>query len=157
MIEIIAATSTELIADAKALFKEYAASLNFNLCFQGFDRELAEFPGEYTAPRGGLYVARLENRSIGCVGFRPFEQGICEMKRLYVKPVFRGDRTGLRLAETVIDAARASGYRCMRLDTLTSMKAANQLYESLGFVEISPYRPNPIEGALYLELELKKA
>ena len=155
MIEIREATTTELIADAKALFEEYAASLNFNLCFQGFDKELAEFPGEYTAPHGGLYVARLENSSIGCVGFRPFEKGICEMKRLYVQPGFRGDRTGLRLAEKVIEAARASGYRHMRLDTLTSMTAANQLYRSLGFAEIGPYRPNPIKGALYLELDLK--
>ncbi len=155
MIKIRDATTTELIADAKALFTEYAASLNFDLCFQGFDRELAEFPGDYTAPDGGLYVARFERRSIGCVGFRPFEQGVCEMKRLYVQPDFRGGRTGLRLADTAIQAARANGYRRMRLDTLSSMKAANQLYRSLGFVEIAPYRSNPIEGALYLELNLE--
>jgi len=155
MTEIVEASTTELIADAKALFKEYAASLNFDLCFQGFDREMTEFPGDYTAPQGGLYVARLEKHTIGCVGFRFFEKGVCEMKRLYVQPDFRGDRTGLRLAQTAINAARAVGYRCMRLDTLSTMKAANKMYRSLGFIEIEPYRPNPIEGAIYLELNWK--
>jgi len=157
MIEIIQATTTELIGDAKALFREYAASLNFDLCFQGFDQEMAEFPGQYTAPQGGaLYLARVENRSIGCVGYRFFAEGVCEMKRLYVKPDTRGNGAGLQLAETVINAARTGGYRYMRLDTLLTMQSANRLYRSLGFKEIEPYRPNPIEGALYLQLDLGK-
>ncbi len=154
MIKIVDADTTELISDAKALFREYAASLNFDLCFQGFDQEMAEFPGQYTPPSGGLYVARSEERSIGCIGFRYLQDGVCEMKRLYVQPDYRGNRAGLRLAMRSIEAATAAGYRFMRLDTLQSMKRANQLYRTLGFVEIAPYRPNPIEGALYLELDL---
>ena len=156
MIEIIKAATDESIGAVKTLFREYAASLDFNLCFQNFDRELADFPGQYSAPRGGLHLARLESAPIGCVGFRYFEDGVCEMKRLYVKPGFRRQHAGLKLASASVNAARASGYRFMRLDTLVSMKQANQLYRSLGFEEIAPYRHNPIEGAVYMELNLEK-
>ncbi|MEJ2155161.1 MAG: GNAT family N-acetyltransferase [Desulfobacteraceae bacterium] len=155
MIEITEATTEDLISEAKALFQEYTASLNFDLCFQNFDREMADFPGQYAAPLGGLYLAYFEDQPVGCVGFRYFQRGVCEMKRLYVKPDFRGQQAGLKLAKAVITSAKIAGYRYIRLDTLLSMKNANRLYRSLGFVEIEPYRPNPIDGALYLELDLK--
>ena len=156
MIEIIEATTDDLISAAKALFLEYAASLNFDLNFQNFDQEMADFPDQYAAPLGGLYVASFENRPIGCVGFRYFEKGVCEMKRLYVRPDLRGKRAGRKLAEAAIHGAKASGYRYMRLDTLASMQRANQLYRSLGFAEIAPYRHNPIGRAYYMELNLGK-
>lgn len=157
MVEIIEATTEESIGAAKALFQEYAASLDFNLCFQNFDQELADFPKQYAAPEGGLFLARSEGTPVGCVAFRFFEEGVCEMKRLYVQPDSRGHHTGLKLAEAAIAAAKARGYQCMRLDTLDTMKRANQLYRSLGFKEIAPYRHNPIEGAIYMELDLERA
>jgi ribosomal protein S18 acetylase RimI-like enzyme len=157
MIEIFEATTDDLISAAKALFLEYAASLNFDLNFQNFDQEMADFPDAYAAPLGGLYVAGFEGRLIGCVGFRYFEKGVCEMKRLYVRPEYRGMRAGRKLAEAAIHGARVSGYRYMRLDTLASMQRANRLYRSLGFAQIPPYRHNPIEGAHYMEADLNKA
>lgn len=156
MIDIVPANTNELITKAKELFQEYAGSLGFDLCFQNFDQELADFPGAYSPPRGHLFVAVCENHPMGCVALRDFGKGVCEMKRLYVRPDFRGRRVGRLLAETVINAAKDIGYDCMRLDTIPSMKSANLLYKSLGFKEIKPYRPNPIEGALYLELGLKR-
>lgn len=155
MIDIVPANTNELVTKAKELFQEYAESLGFDLCFQNFDQELADFPGQYSPPRGHLFLAVSENHPIGCVALRGFGKGVCEMKRLYVRPDFRGRRAGRLLAETVINAAKDIGYDCMRLDTIPSMKSANFLYKSLGFKEIKPYRPNPIEGALYLELGLK--
>jgi putative acetyltransferase len=154
MIEIIEANTDKLIVKAKELFQEYAESLGFDLCFQNFEQELADFPGQYSPPRGYLFLAVSENHPIGCVALRDFGRGMCEMKRLYVRPDFRGQRVGSLLAETVINAAKEIGYDCMRLDTIPSMKSANLLYKSLGFKEIESYRPNPIEGALYLELSL---
>ncbi len=155
MIEIVEANTEELIAKAKVLFQEYAESLGFDLCFQNFNQEMNNFPGQYSPPKGRLYLAYSEKQPIGCVGLREFGKGICEMKRLYVRPDFRGKKVGKLLAEAVINAAKHIGYEYMRLDTLPSMRSANILYKSLGFRQIEPYRLNPIEGAIYLELNLK--
>ncbi len=155
MIEIVAANTEDLIAQAKALFEEYAASLGFDLCFQNFDRELDDFPGQYSPPLGRLFLALSDNQPIGCVGLRSFSKGVCEMKRLYVKPEFRGRKAGRLLAQAAIEAGKSIGYKTMRLDTLSSMERANILYQSLGFRQIAPYRHNPIDGAIYMELALK--
>lgn len=154
MIDIIEANTDELVAKAKELFQEYSESLGFDLCFQNFDQELNDFPGQYSSPEGRLYLAVSDNQPIGCVGLRYFVNGICEMKRLYVKPHSRGKKAGRLLAEAVINAAKHIGYEYMRLDTLPSMESANYLYKTLGFKQIEPYRHNPIEGAIYMELNL---
>ncbi len=140
--------------DVRALFQEYAASLGIDLCFQNFDKELAGLPGEYAPPAGRLLVAVDEDRLAGCVGLRRIDDGICEMKRLYVRPTHRGTGLGRTLAEAVIAAAREIGYSTMRLDTLPSMTAAIKLYGSLGFADTQPYRFNPVEGVRYMELVL---
>jgi len=134
---------------------EYSNSLGFSLCFQDFDRELAELPGDYSPPDGRLLLAEYEGQLAGCVGLHRLEPEICEMKRLYLRPTFRGKGLGRSLAERVIAEARAIGYVRMRLDTVEPiMKDAVAMYRRLGFKEITPYRPNPITGAMYMELEL---
>ncbi|NIP26265.1 MAG: GNAT family N-acetyltransferase [Phycisphaerae bacterium] len=138
----------------KTLFEEYAGSLDFDLDFQNFDKESADFPGDYVPPKGCLFLAKNEDKIAGCVALRELSEGVCEMKRLYVKPQFRGLGIGKILAEAVIQEARKIGYTCMRLDTAPSMQAARALYISLGFKKISPYRYNPIEGAVFMELSL---
>jgi len=149
-----AQTPADLIA-ARELFLEYAKSLNFSLCFQGFDQELASLPGDYAPPAGRLLLAEFYGRRAGCVALHRLAAGICEMKRLYVRPEFRGHKIGRRLAEAVIAEARAAGCQRMRLDTVAPvMREAVQLYRELGFYEIPPYRPNPQEGTLYMELAL---
>jgi ribosomal protein S18 acetylase RimI-like enzyme len=154
-IRLAVAASSEDIRLARRLFEEYALSLGFSLCFQSFDKELADLPGDYAPPRGRLLLAYESERLAGCVALRPLEGDTCEMKRLYVRPEFRGLGLGRALAEAVIEAARAAGYRRMRLDTIgETMQDAVRLYRLLGFREIPPYRPNPIEGALYMELAL---
>ncbi|MFL5962015.1 MAG: GNAT family N-acetyltransferase [Gaiellaceae bacterium] len=134
----------------RTLLREYAASLPFALDFQDFDRELAELPGAYAPPRGALLLAR----GAGCVGVRPIEGTLCELKRLYVRPSARGTGLGRLLTEAIVAEARRLGYTHLRLDTTPSMAAAQSLYEQLGFREIPPYRPNPVPGARFLELDL---
>ena len=153
-IEIVQAQSEEELAHIRQLFREYAASLDFSLCFQGFEKELAELPGDYALPVGRLLLAREGKNAAGCVALRQIRDGVCEMKRLYVRPEFRGQRLGRRLAEEVIAEAGKIGYRAMRLDTLPSMKEAIALYETVGFRRIGPYRFNPLAGAIYMELAL---
>ena len=154
MMKIIQADTASRVADAKALFLEYARSLDFDLCFQHFDREMDNFPGEYTPPDGALLLAVLKDDAIGCVGLRPIEGGICEMKRLYVREQARGLTAGYKLVKAIIDKAIQLGYTAIRLDTLPSMQQANRLYQAFGFKKIPPYRHNPIKGAIYLELKL---
>jgi ribosomal protein S18 acetylase RimI-like enzyme len=152
-IDIVPATSADHIATARRLFKEYEASLGIELTFQGFAQEVAGLPGAYAPPAGRLLLATGAEPA-GCVALRPLGGGICEMKRLYVRPTARGARLGRRLAETVIREARAIGYARMRLDTLPSMKDAFALYQTLGFREIAPYYATPIAGTRFMELSL---
>jgi len=153
-LRIFAVETNEEFEIAKELLVEYADSLGFDLTFQNFNKELANFPGEYSSPRGCLLLAEYENQLVGCVALRPLSDEICEMKRLYVKPKFRGLGIGRTLADAIIEKARRIGYSYMRLDTVPSMKAARALYESLDFKRINPYRYNPIEGAEFMELKL---
>ncbi len=145
------------LAWIRGLFLEYAASLGFDLSFQGFEKELASLPGEYAPPFGRLILAIQEDEPAGCVALRRIDAARCEMKRLYIRPAFRGSGLGRSLAEAVIDEARRLGYARMRLDTVPSMRRAIGLYRSFGFREIPPYRLNPIPGALFLELDLGPA
>jgi len=154
MVRTYPVQTNEDLASAKLLFEEYAESLDFDLHFQGFDQELANLPGEYAPPKGCLLLAEYKKQLAGCVALRGLSEDICEMKRLYVRPEFRGLGIGSALAEAVIAQARNIGYTRMRLDTAPSMEAARELYRSLGFRQISPYRYNPIEGAIFMELEL---
>lgn len=148
------AESAAQVMEARALFVEYAQSLGFSLCFQGFDDELAGLPGKYAPPKGRLLLARVAGHLAGCVALQPIDARACEMKRLYVRPDFRGRGVGRALAQAIVEAGRQIGYRTMRLDTLTSMPEAIGLYRSMGFVDIAPYRFNPIEGAVYMALPL---
>jgi ribosomal protein S18 acetylase RimI-like enzyme len=153
-IAIVRASAPDEIATARELFKEYEASLGIELSFQNFAREVAELPGAYAPPSGRLFLATDGVDHVGCVALRRLADGICEMKRLYVRPTARGSRLGRRLAETAIRTAREIGYTRMRLDTLPSMKEAFALYQTLGFREIPPYCDNPIVGTHFMELDL---
>ncbi len=150
------ATSAAQIDEVRALFLEYAASLGLNLCFQNFQSELDGLPGSYAAPRGLLLLARsVPGEPAGCIGVRPFEESLCEMKRLYVRPQFRGTGLGRKLVESALEWAVSAGYRAMVLDTIPGkMDSAIRLYRELGFVERPAYYQSPIEGTLYLEKRL---
>lgn len=149
------AESPAQIAHARELFLEYATSLGFSLCFQNFDKELANLPGDYSPPDGRLLLAEYNGRLAGCVALHKLEASICEMKRLYLRPAFRGKGLGRVLADRIIAEARQIGYQRMRLDTVEPvMKDAVAMYRRIGFREIAPYCTNPIAGALYMELGL---
>jgi len=150
--------SVESVESVRELLREYAASLNIDLCFQNFEAELAGLPGEYAAPSGQLLLAFVDGALAGCGGFRALADcdyaNACEMKRLFVRPAFRRFGLGRVLAEALLDEARRAGYSAMLLDTLDEMESARQLYASLGFEEVPPYYFNPIPGAHYLKADL---
>ncbi|MGG0178385.1 GNAT family N-acetyltransferase [Gottfriedia acidiceleris] len=154
MVSIVKAYTVDDFKQVRNLFIEYAESLDINLEFQNFEEELKNIPGKYESPEGCILVAMHEGQPAGCVALRKIDKDICEMKRLYVKPNLNGKGTGRALASSIIKEAKQLDYHFMRLDTLSKMKPAISLYESLGFYRIEPYRFNPIEGALYLELDL---
>ena len=153
-VQLIAGHEANLLPAVRALFLEYAASIEVDLCFQNFNQELAELPGRYAPPAGRLFLAKQGEALAGCVALRPIDEGVCEMKRLYVRPAHRSHGLGRTLAQTVITAAREIGYQRMRLDTLGSLKEAIALYESLGFRRTAPYCHNPSSCAVFMELSL---
>jgi GNAT superfamily N-acetyltransferase len=144
------------LLEVRTLFREYADSLGVDLSFQDFDRELASLPGDYAPPRGSLLVADSGGVVAGCIALRMLGPDVCEMKRLFVRPAFRGARLGRALVEAILSEARRIGYSRMRLDTLPSMAEAIVLYQRLGFTDIPPYRHNPVPGARFLERTLNE-
>ena len=138
----------------RTLFREYVAFLNVDLCFQGFEEELAELPGKYAPPEGAILLGLIDDEAVGCVALRKINEGVCEMKRLYVKPKARGTGLGRKLVDDIIAIAREHGYVLMRLDTLDTLTDAMNLYQRLGFRQIAPYYENPLPGAIYWELTL---
>jgi len=143
------------LEDIRTLFLEYAGGLDFNLCFQNFDRELEELPGAYGLPHGRLILCEVDGRPAGCIAVKPLGSGVCELKRLFVRPEFRRRKLGLKLTQHIIEEARSIGYTVMRLDTIRgTMDNAIALYESVGFREIPAYYQNPIPNAFYMELQL---
>jgi len=157
-IAIVPASGPDDMARVRDLFLEYQAWLGLDLCFQGFEEELASLPGRYQPPGGGLWFAKCGQEIAGVVGLRPLDDdGRCELKRLWVRPGHRRAALGRRLTETAIAAARAAGYRSLWLDTLPLMKNARRLYDELGFREAAPYYHNPVEGVVYMKLDLSGA
>ena len=144
------------LAACRELFAEYQRSTGVSLCFQGFDRELAGLPGDYAPPRGRLYLALARGKPAGCVALRPLFHRDAEIKRLYVRPAHRGSGLGRTLALRVIEDARALGYETLKLDTLPAMKAAQRMYEDLGFRDTAPYNDNPVAGVRFMALELAR-
>ena len=157
MLTILQAETAEDITTARQLIEEYAAWLEFKLCFQGFEEEMRSMPGKYAPPAGRLLLALWDGKSAGVIALRPLEEpGVCEMKRLYVRPEFRGHQIGRILAERVIAEAAEIGYSRMRLDTISGkMDSAIAMYRALGFAEINPYYQTPVGETLFMELALK--
>jgi len=157
--EFITPDTPALLEATRQIFREYAGQLGIDLCFQNFDEELAELPGDYAAPQGCLLLAMLDGEVAGCCALRPLDTvdypNASEMKRLYVRQAYRRSGLGRQLAEAILDAARVAGYRSVLLDTLSDMEAARALYEDLGFRDIPPYYHNPIAGAHYLKVDLE--
>jgi len=151
---IVDAQMPEQVAVVRRLFRDYAESIGVDLEFQGFSEELESLPGDYGTPSGALLLAEEDGEFVGCVALRQLEDGVCEMKRLFVAPAGRGKGLGLKLAEAIIIRACELGYEKMRLDTLETMTEARDLYHSLGFKPIEPYCHNPLTGAEFYELEL---
>jgi ribosomal protein S18 acetylase RimI-like enzyme len=154
MLHIVHAAEPWRIEQARTLILEYTKALGIDLGFQGFAREMADFPGTYSPPSGRLLLALNGSEAAGCVGIRGLAPDTCEMKRLYVRPAYRGQSLGKRLAEAALEQARTIGYSAMYLDTLPEMDAAIRLYQTLGFQRTEPYYANPIPGALFFELRL---
>jgi ribosomal protein S18 acetylase RimI-like enzyme len=152
---IIQAGTAEEIAQARELFREYGATPDFGMCFKGFEEEIQSLPGMYVPPEGRLLLAYVDGDAAGCIGLRKMEPGFCEVRRLYVRPRFRGQRLGRMLADAIIAQARQAGYHTARLGTLPVMKEAIALYQSLGFVPVAPYKDNALTAAIYMELALK--
>ncbi|MBC8028744.1 MAG: GNAT family N-acetyltransferase [Pyrinomonadaceae bacterium] len=153
--DLIQVASDEDVRSVQQLFEEYSAWLGVNLCFQNFEKELVDLPGEYVPPSGRLLLAKENDQVAGCVALRQIGEGIGEMKRLYVRPEFRGKGLGRTLTETIIEAAREIGYQRLRLDTLPGkMDQAIAMYRSLGFKDIEKYYDNPYDTAAYMELTL---
>ena len=159
VIELTRPATPEDMDAMRAIFHEYAQGLGVNLCFQQFDQELAQLPGDYAAPRGALFMAKVLGEIAGCCALRPLDAvdypNAAEMKRLYVRKPFRNRGLGRVLAQAALDAAREADYSCVLLDTLDDMESARELYEELGFEEIPPYYHNPIPGAHYLKVDLQ--
>ena len=160
MLRITQVLSEETIAQARSLFREYASTIGVEVCLVDFDRELASLPGLYAPPEGRLLLANQEGPAgaeqlIGCAALRKLEPDTCELKRLYVRPAFRGLGAGRELVKQLIDEARGIGYRRMLLDTLPSMREAHKIYRTLGFREIPSYQKNPIPGSLFFEFLLR--
>jgi len=155
MPEFITAVTEEHYREARALLREYEVEIEVDLCFQGFEEELETLDRVYGSPGGRFFLVRQGERTAGCVALRDLGSGICEMKRLFVRPGFRGKGLGRECAERIVRTAREMGYAAMRLDTLPAMHPAIGLYRSMGFTEIAPYTVNPCEGALFMELGLE--
>lgn len=157
-VQLVIPTSAEDLAATSDVFREYAVSLGFDLCFQDFEGEIANLPGDYAPPRGALLLAKVDGVIAGCCALRPLDSSdyvnTAEMKRLYVRPVFRGLGLGRQLAAAILDAALMAGYDSVLLDTLDDMEIARAMYEELGFKEIPPYYHNPLAGAHYLKVNL---
>lgn len=151
---ITGVSSAEQVEVARELFREYQQFLDVDLCFQGFEEELASLPGKYVAPYGEILLASIDGQIAGCVAVRPIKDAVCEMKRLYVKDEFRGLSIGYLLAEAIIAKAKELGYQKMQLDTLKRLQTAMGIYRKLGFAEISPYYANPLDEVVYWELAL---
>jgi len=151
---IIHVQTPQHIREIQSLFREYEHFLNVDLCFQGFEAELAGLPGRYGPPTGALVMALDGEHAAGCVALRKIEEDVCEMKRLYVRPGYRAKGLGRQLAQTIIEQAISLGYTLMRLDTLDTLEQAMGLYASFGFTKTPPYYDNPLEGVVYWELPL---
>jgi GNAT superfamily N-acetyltransferase len=144
------------IAQCRELFTEYQQGLGVSLCFQGFDRELATLPGDYARPRGRLLLARIAGEPAACAALRPLGVNDAEMKRLFVRPAYRGMGIGWALAECIVDEARGMGYAALRLDTLPAMKDAQRMYAKIGFADCAAYNDNPVDGVRFMALDLTR-